>query len=317
MNFMTNVVDHLEAILQQKAHEADRKLSEAINRTNVKLRDINAFAGTAPVECRQDEYEKDIEYRRDTFLSIVKRVISVMNAEQGRELSPALNDLARRWLGQHITRLQEELDGLATRLHVHDSKLQDLGFDRIFAYIDTELQLILSSPPVELGTGEVFIDPERLSQLRSIKRTHPADVETAFGSGAVYDFYRSLNKIIASAEKSLFIIDPYLDYTLFDHYLSSRQPDVSVRLLLSCSPEKVKTAVVKYIQQFGSVLEARKSKAFHDRVIFIDRYVCWVMGQSVKDAAKSKPTYLVSSASDIVPAKLQDYEQIWEAANAI
>ena len=54
MNFMINVVDHLEAILQQKAHEADRKLSEVINRINVKLLDINAFYGTAPVKCRQD-----------------------------------------------------------------------------------------------------------------------------------------------------------------------------------------------------------------------------------------------------------------------
>ena len=169
---MTNVVDHLEAFLQQKAHEADRKLGEAISRIDGKLRDTNAFSGTQPVALREAEYEKDIEYRRDTFLSIVKQVISDMNADQRRGLSPALNDLARRWLGQHITRLQEELHRLATHLHVHDSKLQDLGFDRIFAHIDTELQLILSSPPVELGTGEVFIDPERLSQLRSIKRTH-------------------------------------------------------------------------------------------------------------------------------------------------
>lgn len=69
--------------------------------------------------------------------------------------------------------------------------------------------------------------------------------------------------------------------------------------------------------RFGSVLEARKSMALHDRVIFIDRHVCLVVGQSIKDAAKSKPTYLVSLPPDIVPAKLQDYEQIWEAANAI
>jgi len=172
MNFMTNMVEYLEAFLQQKAHEADRELGEAISKIDGKLRDINAFSGTQPVALRKAEYEKDIEYRRDTFLSIVKQVIRGMNADQRRELSPALNDLARRWLGQHINDLQEKLQGLATRLHVHDSKLKDLGFDRIFAHIDTELQLILSSPLVKLGTGEVFIDPERLSQLRSIKHTH-------------------------------------------------------------------------------------------------------------------------------------------------
>lgn len=145
----------------------------------------------------------------------------------------------------------------------------------------------------------------------------PADAEIKFGSGDVYYFFRALNKVIASAEKSLFIIDPYLDDTVFDHYLNSRQPDVSVRLLLNEYPKKVKPAVVKYIQQFGSVLEARRSKDLHDRVVFIDSYVCWVIGQSIRHAAKSKPTYLVPLAPDIVPAKLQDYEQIWEAADAI
>jgi hypothetical protein len=172
MNFMKNVVDYLEAFLQQKAHEADRKRGKAISRVDVELRDTNAFAGTEPVKRRQKEYEKDIEYRCDTLFSIVKQVISDMNAKQRRELSPKLKGLAQRWLCQHITRLQEELHRLATRLDVHDSEVQDLGFDRLCAYIYSQLQLILSSPPVELGTGEVFIDPERLSQLRSIKRTH-------------------------------------------------------------------------------------------------------------------------------------------------
>ena len=169
---MVNTIEILESIFQQEAHEAERRLGETIGRLYCELRDINAFSGSTPVLCTKTEYEKDIEHRCDTFLSRVKQTVSDMNVEQRRELSPAINDLARRWLGPHISHLQEELKNLATRLQFHDSKVQDLGFDRIFAHIDAELQLILSSPPVELGTGGVFIDPERLSQLRSIKRTH-------------------------------------------------------------------------------------------------------------------------------------------------
>lgn len=172
---MTNAVELLEVILQQKAHEADRKLNEAISRIGIKLcelRDINAFPGTQPVTLRKAEYEKDIEYRRDTLLSLVKQTISGMSIEQRRELSPALHDLARRWLGRHITHLQEEFHRLATHLHFHDSKMPNLGFDRIFNQIDAELQFILSSPPVKLSTGEAFVDPERLRQLKSIKNSH-------------------------------------------------------------------------------------------------------------------------------------------------
>ena len=92
---------------------------------------------------------------------------------------------------------------------------------------------------------------------------------------------------------------------------------ISFRLLLNQYPKKVKPAVVKYIQQFGSMLEARKSKAVHDRVVYIDSFVCWVVGQSLKDVAKSKPAYLVPLPPDIVSAKLQNHEQIWKEAAAI
>ena len=145
----------------------------------------------------------------------------------------------------------------------------------------------------------------------------PADTTINFGPGAVYDFFRELNELIASAETSIFIIDPYLDHTVFDHYLNARKPDVTVRLLLSKGVEKIKPATDKYIGQFGEVLEVKSSKGIHDRVIFIDNYVCWVLGQSVKDAAKAKPTYLAPLSPDVVPAKLADYDRIWNEANSI
>ena len=115
---------------------------------------------------------------------------------------------------------------------------------------------------------------------------------SVFSAGEVYDIFRALNEVISSAEKSIFIIDPYLDDSVFDHYLTARKPEVSVRLLLTKKAAELKPAVKKYISQYGSVLEVKKSRAVHDRVIFIDNYVCWVLGQSLKDAAKAKPTYL-------------------------
>ena len=145
----------------------------------------------------------------------------------------------------------------------------------------------------------------------------PAEQQGIFAGGEVYDFFRELNKVIASAETSLYIIDPYLDETVFDHYLNSRAEGVSVRLLLNRNAEKVGPGAEKYVQQFGPVLEVKKSEVIHDRVIFVDGYVCWVVGQSIKDAAKAKPTYLVPLSPDIVPRKLADYERIWNDADAI
>jgi hypothetical protein len=143
---MANSVEILESILQQDAHEAQKRLGETISHLYCELRDINAFSGSTPVQRTKIEYEKDIEHRRDTLLSRVKQTVSDMNFEQRRELLPAVNDLARRWLGPHISHLQEELTNLAARLKFHDSQMLDLGIDRVFKAIDAQLHIILSSP---------------------------------------------------------------------------------------------------------------------------------------------------------------------------
>jgi hypothetical protein len=64
-------------------------------------------------------------------------------------------------------------------------------------------------------------------------------------------------------------------------------------------------------------VEIRTSQLIHDRVIFLDDRSCWVLGQSVKDAAKSMPTYLAPLPSDVIPLKKDVYEQIWSTAKPL
>ena len=51
----------------------------------------------------------------------------------------------------------------------------------------------------------------------------PEKGQVAFAAGKVYDFFRELNKVIGSAENTIFIVDPCLDATVFDCYLHSRK----------------------------------------------------------------------------------------------
>lgn len=153
--------------------------------------------------------------------------------------------------------------------------------------------------------------------IADIELRVPQKGQVAFAAGEVYYFFRELNRVIGSAEVSILIVDPYLDAAVFDHYLNSRKANVTVRLLLNKNADSVKPAAEKYIQQYGKVIEVRKSNKIHDRVIFLDGYVCWIVGQSLRDAAKAKPTYLAPLAPDVVAAKLEDYEAIWAKADAI
>jgi hypothetical protein len=167
----------------------------------------------------------------------------------------------------------------------------------------------------ESSIGKIFGTIYRA--IADLELQVPAEAEVNFGAGEVYDFFKALNKVISSAEKSVLIVDPYLDDTVFDHYLVSRSKHVDVRLLVNKKADSLTPAAEKYVAQHGEVLEIRKSKNLHDRVIFIDGYVCWLIGQSIKDAAKAKPTYLVQMPPDVVPDKLQNYEDIWASATKL
>ena len=209
--------------------------------------------------------------------------------------SPASNE-HQMWLGQ------------AHALISRWNQVEAIGFKGDCDFLSNSLM----RPP---SIGKIFGTIHRA--IADLEMSVPVETEVSFGAGEVYDFFRALNKVIASAETSIFIIDPYLDHTVFDHYLASRQEDVCIRLLLNHYAEKVVPAAEKYIAQHGSVLELRKSKSLHDRVIFLDNYVCWLIGQSIKDAAKAKPTYLVQLPPDVVPEKLNNYEEIWSSAEKL
>jgi hypothetical protein len=71
------------------------------------------------------------------------------------------------------------------------------------------------------------------------------------------------------------------------------------------------------MQQTKVKLEARASGAIHDRVLFLDGRSCWVLGQSIKDAAKSKPTYLAPLDAQTAELKKSEYGKIWSSAKPI
>lgn len=139
----------------------------------------------------------------------------------------------------------------------------------------------------------------------------------AFGPGAVYDFHKALLDLLASATSELLIVDPYLDEQIFDAYISTVPPQIVVRLLTSKYPASLSPAVKKFISQKNMVVEVRSTREIHDRVIFIDGRSCWVLGQSIKDAAKTKPTYLAPLATDTSQLKKAEYQRIWTIATPI
>jgi hypothetical protein len=159
--------------------------------------------------------------------------------------------------------------------------------------------------------------------MQGILRTAVARVEAAippqqgsqekiYGPGDAINVYRDLSEIVAAAKTSVFIADPYGDQEIFDLYLTKVAPGVRVRLLTKPPSPALRSLAGKYTAHPGEQFEARSTSAIHDRVIFIDDRDCWVMGQSMKDAAMKKPTYLLPVAAVSDMSRL--YEDAWKGA---
>lgn len=148
-------------------------------------------------------------------------------------------------------------------------------------------------------------------------RLTPTSTQQVYGPGAVYDFFNDLARIIRSSTRDILIADPYMDAEIFDLYLTECSSATSVRLLAKNSAPNLKAAAAKFCSQKNISIQIRQSTSFHDRVILHDGTTVWVIGQSLKDAAKSKVTYLAPLSSDVANLKIDFYEQVWQAGKAI
>lgn len=145
----------------------------------------------------------------------------------------------------------------------------------------------------------------------------PDTHEQAFGPGAVYDFFQALGRLLSSARTSVLVVDPYMDAQIFDQYLSRIPAGVAVKLLIGNASPNLKAAAERFRTQQGATVEVRASTELHDRLVFIDDDVCWVLGQSIKDAAVKKATYLAPLSPDVSASKFALYENVWKQARAI
>jgi hypothetical protein len=154
-------------------------------------------------------------------------------------------------------------------------------------------------------TAKMHVDNKARAQQTTPQGTYAA--------GDAYTFYRDLRRIIQGAGREVFIVDGYLNRELFDLYAGDIPATVELRVLTQ-SPDLELIAVAKKYLGSHPRFELRSSRAFHDRVVFVDDD-CWLIGQSSKDAGTKKPTYLVKHDSERDQRSI--YEAIWSAATLV
>ena len=105
-----------------------------------------------------------------------------------------------------------------------------------------------------------------------------------FYQGQIYDAHSFVIDIIKSANKSIILIDNYIDNSVLT-MLSNKRSHVNCTILTSNISKQISLDAEKFNVQYPS-LEIKKFKKAHDRFLIIDKTEVYHIGASLKDVGK-------------------------------
>ena len=120
-----------------------------------------------------------------------------------------------------------------------------------------------------------------LSALES-KQIQPK--QGIFFDGQVFDAHKFVSDIVRSAEKSIILIDNYVDDTVLTLF-SKRKQGVTLKILTKNLSKQIQLDMQKFNEQFppAEIIEFNHS---HDRFMIIDNHDLYLFGASLKDLGR-------------------------------
>lgn len=105
-----------------------------------------------------------------------------------------------------------------------------------------------------------------------------------FFDGQIFDAYKFVSSLIRKAEKSILLIDNYIDESVLDLF-TKKKKNVSVTILTNNIKKSLRLDEKKFNEQYPLVTIKEFNKA-HDRFMIIDDEDVYHFGASLKDLGK-------------------------------
>lgn len=255
---------------------------------------------------RRDSHEKKPDLPYDRALPAIEEQLARLQSLKGRSYDEAADD-EKRWYQLTEAIIERAFGNPSTNLtNLHWARTAGEHY-------------IGGMTPAQLQRNYDLRMREFESLLRSLVEEMqlfaPAvEIKGAYEAGDQYALYRDLSAILSTAARDAMIVDAYLDERIFNLYVEKVAPGVAVRILSS----RIGANVEEVARMFAArrSLELRVSPTIHDRFLFLDDRA-WAIGQSLKDAAKTKPTYLVELMEPGLTALQTAHESVWLSASVV
>ena len=181
-------------------------------------------------------------------------------------------------------------------------------------YIDSELPGFQTSPTQAIIAIEGYVTDTIEKIKLELELEGPTEIGSAYSAGEVYRYFADFKQILEKATQEILVVDPYLDGKTFNEYFTDCPNNLDIRLLIRQYVKSVKPYIARHETEYKTRIALKTSEELHDRIFIIDNAECWLSGASLKDAATSKPAYLLSISSPILEDKIRIYNEIWDKA---
>jgi len=115
-------------------------------------------------------------------------------------------------------------------------------------------------------------------------RTNLPPNEGIFYDGQIFDAYHFVSGLIKSADKSIILIDNYVDESVLI-LLSKRKPKVEATIYTADISTQFNLDLSRFNAQFPKI-EVKKFHKSHDRFLILDNKTVYHIGASLKDIGK-------------------------------
>ena len=170
----------------------------------------------------------------------------------------------------HIT--DDEFNRLMSQIVTSNQR----GGRRYLPYAFTEQGIAMLSTVLRSETA-IKVSVRIINAFVAMRRFIAANAQ-------IFDAYKFVADIIRTAQKSIILIDNYIDDSVLT-ILTKRRKNVRVILLTKYISNQVVLDIKKFIEQYLDI-EIKEFKNSHDRFIIIDNTTVYHFGAALKDLGK-------------------------------
>jgi hypothetical protein len=135
-----------------------------------------------------------------------------------------------------------------------------------------------------LELKQIHTDQKIDKALAALENRELQPKQGIFFDGQVFDAWQFVSKLVKSAEKSIVLIDNYVDESILTLF-AKRKRGVSVEIYTKKITKQMELDVRKFNEQYPP-LEIKELAASHDRFLIIDKNTVYHIGASLKDLGK-------------------------------